>query len=238
MFLLNHLWLHQTLQEANETPVSGTWRKYAAAVFPDETNAAILWSEEQIEELQFEKTAEEIKALKNRVDDQIKEYAEEGGEYDPEDLRWALSIVRSRSFVVDLDEDGKKRLRALLPVADLFNHQPESPVAWALAEAEGQDLDNPWRVIEGDDEDQYFEVLAHRSWKQSEEVLLPYGLETGSELLTSHGLVLEENEAEYLPLYMVHQCAHPTTLYWKRITCSLFATLSGCCGVDRRHIGT
>ena len=32
-------------------------------------------------------------------------------------------------------------------------------------------------------------------------MLLPYGLETSSELLASHGIILPHNEADYLPLY-------------------------------------
>ena len=41
----------------------------------------------------------------------------------PRFCRWALGIVRGRSFLVD-GVDGKRKYRALVPVADLFNHMP------------------------------------------------------------------------------------------------------------------
>ena len=75
-------------------------------------------------------------------------------------------MVRSRSFLVEPPAgaaDGGRTQRALVPVADLFNHQPEAPAEWAAAEAaaaaaaageEERGLmagENPWRLVEGDD---------------------------------------------------------------------------------------
>jgi hypothetical protein len=40
-----------------------------------------------------------------------------------------------------------------------------------------------------------------RDYTAGEEVLLPYGLETSADLVCSHGIVLAENEADYVPVY-------------------------------------
>ena len=42
---------------------------------------------------------------------------------------------------------------------------------------------------------------ADRDYEAGEEVLLPYGLETSADLVCSHGIVLAENEADYVPVY-------------------------------------
>ena len=45
------------------------------------------------------------------------------------------------------------------------------------------------------------DICAHRDFVRGEEVLLPYGLETSADLLCSHGIVLEHNDADYVPVY-------------------------------------
>jgi hypothetical protein len=168
-----------------------------------------------IEQLQYERTVEEVKALRSRLEELCKQTLEEeevvdydedvdeespppgkrkvtisrmqavrlpGGKTMMEDatLRWALSIVRSRSFMLDENDDSPVPRRAIVPVADLFNHQPEGPLAWADMEEE---LANPWQVLRGDDGLLYVDITAHRDYTKGEEVLLPYGLETSADLL-------------------------------------------------------
>jgi hypothetical protein len=178
------------------------WRRYTEAVLPEEAECAVFWEDNQIEALQLERPVEEIKAYKARVFDQLRAYREDGGEADPEQLEWAVGVVRGRSFMLDPTPEGRGRRRALVPVADLFNHAPESPATYAVLEREGGgDLENPWQAIVGDDGEEYVDVAAHRSWRAGEEVLLPYGLESGVEMLAAHGVFLRDNEADYLPLY-------------------------------------
>lgn len=166
-----------------------------------------------IEQLQYERTVEEVKALRSRLEELCKQTLEEeevvdydedeespppgkrkvtisrmqavrlpGGKTMMEDatLRWALSIVRSRSFMLDENDDSPVARRAIVPVADLFNHQPEGPLAWTDMEEE---LANPWQVLRGDDGLLYVDITAHRDYTKGEEVLLPYGLETSADLL-------------------------------------------------------
>jgi hypothetical protein len=178
------------------------WRAYTLRILPRETFAAIAWEEPDIEQLQFERTVEEVKALRSRLEELCKQTLEEeeeqeeqeqeendddddddehvpvprkrkvtiskmqavrlpGGKTMMEDatLRWALSIVRSRSFMLDDNEDSPVVRRAIVPVADLFNHQPEGPLTWAAMDEE---LTNPWSVVRGDDGQLYVDISAHR----------------------------------------------------------------------------
>lgn len=56
-------------------------------------------------------------------------------------------------------------------------------------------------MLRGDDGQLYVDICAHRDFVRGEEVLLPYGLETSADLLCSHGIVLEHNDADYVPVY-------------------------------------
>jgi len=216
--------------------VKAFWRAYTLRILPRETFAAIAWEEADIEQMQYERTVEEVKALRSRLEELCKQTLEEteqfeedeedeededtepvpgkrkvtissmqavrlpGGKTMMEDatLRWALSIVRSRSFMLDENDDSPVLRRAIVPVADLFNHQPEGPLMWASMDEE---LTNPWQVLRGDDGMLYVDICAHRDYTKGEEVLLPYGLETSADLLCSHGIVLAENAADYVPVY-------------------------------------
>ncbi|EKX49717.1 hypothetical protein GUITHDRAFT_104681 [Guillardia theta CCMP2712] len=166
---------------------SKLWQEYANAVLPTALHSAAL-------KLHFDELVRWVErdcAKENNLDE--------------ERLKWALGIVRSRSFLLDSNEDFARPARSLVPAADLFNHLPESPVTWAKLESEFKDsleiLENPWQVVQGDDGDSYIDICSTREWRAGEEVLLPYGLETNIELLSAHGLVLRDNEAEYLVLY-------------------------------------
>lgn len=88
-----------------------------------------------------------------------------------------MSAVITRSFALD-------GLRFMLPLADLFNHRPcrVPRVAWAL---------------HGDS----FQVRALEDVAVGQEVRLCYGEESAAELLAVHGVVLSENEADYLELF-------------------------------------
>jgi len=232
--LLRVLDLTEAGESKFEDDVKAFWRAYTLRILPRETFAAIAWEEVDIESLQYERTVEEVKALRSRLEELCKQTLEEteqveedededednepvpgkrkvtisgmqavrlpGGKTMMEDatLRWALSIVRSRSFMFDENDDSPVVRRAIVPVADLFNHQPEGPLLWASMDEE---LTNPWQVLRGDDGMMYVDICAHRDYSVGEEVLLPYGLETSADLLCSHGIVLKENAADYVPVY-------------------------------------
>ena len=97
----------------------------------------------------------------------------------------------------------------------MCNHEPESPVQYAVKWAEleqrlGVDCDappSPWRLTE----EGSIELLAERATRKGEQVLVPYGEETSSELLCTSGFVPSPNSAEYLTLFdgvvdLVNRC--------------------------------
>ena len=100
---------------------------------------------------------------------------------------------------------GDGSFRALVPFLDMCNHEPESPVQYAVKWAEleqrlGVDCDappSPWRLTE----EGSIELLAERATRKGEQVLVPYGEETSSELLCTSGFVPSPNSAEYLTLF-------------------------------------
>ena len=186
--LLRVLELTDAVETAYDADVKAFWHAYTQRILPRETFAAIAWDESAIEALQYERTVEEVKALRSRLEElctqtleareeiEIAEEEEEdsedegapppplgkrkvtissmqtrrlpGGKSMIEDaaLRWALSIVRSRSFMLDENEDSPVRRRAIVPVADLFNHEPEGPLVWSELD---EQLTNPWQVLRG-----------------------------------------------------------------------------------------
>ena len=211
------------------------WRSYRDAVLPLSSSAAMLWDASEIEELQHEDAVTSAAALADRVSDFLGSCADS----ERDDALWAIGTVYSRSFELQEEggepiaaadrsaagtgEDGEQpRLRALVPLCDLFNHEPESPVAYAARwnEWEGSGRDeppSPWRIEpareparEGGEREGRGEgggsgdglasmavtIRSPYDLARGDEVRLPYGLETNAELLLLHGFVLEDNAAE------------------------------------------
>ena len=152
--------------------------------------------QEEFGELQWPPAVEQVSEYAGQVQDAVRCVAEVAGV--PEDAAaWAVSLVISRSFAV-----GGIEGRALVPLADLFNHGPQPLPEWAAARAEDPEHpETPWSVSE---DGQWFEVRATSAWPAGEEVTIPYGEETTAELLGVHGLVLPDNPSEYLDLFGSH----------------------------------
>lgn len=103
-----------------------------------------------------------------------------------ERARWAVGAVISRSFAAE-------EVRAMVPLADIFNHKPQRP-----ADVAQGDVSPAWRLSE---DGSRFEVRAMEDANVDEEVLISYGEETSAEILAVHGMVLAENEADYLEIF-------------------------------------
>ena len=150
------------------------WIAYCKDYLPRSTNAAIIWDEDEIDELQIPAVVEQAQALSERCIDTYKERfkateaddeAEEADEKlgsngaagrsrtpSLDEWKWAFSMVYSRSFSLEESRDGGKGpLRAMAPFVDMFNHVPESPAEYAAQydawEAAGYDEPpSPWRL--------------------------------------------------------------------------------------------
>lgn len=138
---------------------------------------------------------------------------------------WALAVVLSRSILLHDARGGQ--LRALVPMADLFNHLPESPAEYiAAADASGEEDPPPcWELEEvpiidgeraGDGSKRgggaagagtapavgaWVVARAPHDVCEGHQVVLPYGLETDAELLATHGFLPAPNSAQYWPLF-------------------------------------
>ena len=162
----------------------GPWQGYRSAVLPPlPPPSSMFWSDAELVALQHDEAISAARAARRT-------HRASAGD---ERSQWALAMVCSRSFCLG-DESGR-RLRALLPFFDLFNHLPESPAEYAAAApASGEDEPpSPWTIEEG-----AVVLRAAQPAKQGEEVLLPYGVETSAELLATHGFAMSDNSADYV----------------------------------------
>lgn len=178
---------------------SGRWSEYRAKILPPWTGAAMFWEEAEAEELQWPQAVALARALRMRMTSRT------GGVYSAksknrDEMRWALSIVYSRSFAVEDADDESAAVRCLAPVLDLFNHVPESPVEYAARWAEQDDDDDPpaspWRL-----KGSQVELLAYEDVAAGDEVRIPYGIECSHETLVQSGFIPEPNSADYVPLF-------------------------------------
>ena len=178
---------------------SGRWSEYRAKILPPWTGAAMFWEEAEAEELQWPQAVALARALRMRMASRT------GGVYSAksrnrDEMRWALSIVYSRSFAVEDADDESEAVRCLAPVLDLFNHVPESPVEYAARWAEQEEEDDPpaspWRLMGSQ-----VELLAYEDVAAGDEVRIPYGIECSHETLVQSGFIPEPNSADYVPLF-------------------------------------
>lgn len=185
-------------ESENETS-SKKWELYAR-MLPTRTGCAALWDEETIEQMQFLPAVESALRLKEKfqveVDRAVQEHA-----IPCHAMLWALSIVHSRSFAV-CNERGQ-RIRALVPVADLFNHKSDEPAAAGALDiqlGEGE-TGEAWQLVLDGDSEPWFQMSSLEACASGEEIFINYGHETSAELLTSYGFIPDPNPSEYVPLY-------------------------------------
>ena len=203
--------LARRLIQAVAKDTRGPWRTYAAQAlgWPAEDGsshpplespgAAMFWSKAEVAELQYPAAIELVSKLRRRIASLRAPAGSTAAEW-----AWALAVVHSRSFVLSRSGEAggaERELRALVPFADLLNHESEPPWRYAAEaqawEAQGCDEPpQPWRV-DGED----IVVSAAYPCVSGGEVRVPYGLEGNAELLASHGFILEPNDAEYVTLF-------------------------------------
>ncbi|CAJ1441584.1 unnamed protein product [Effrenium voratum] len=101
------------------------WCGYTAT-FPDPAGAAF-WPKDVLCSLRWPATVEQMLAYSEHIE-QSANWVSQTADVSFERACWAVSTVISRSFCVD-------DVRALIPLADIFNHKPQSSVSWAAKEA-------------------------------------------------------------------------------------------------------
>ena len=131
----------QNEQDKYPTEKLLVWARYRA-MLPSSTGAAAFWRRDMIKELQHADAVEETTRLAMAFNGYATRNADDKNSKDQ--ILWALSLVHSRSFSV-VTPNGTAR--ALVPFADLFNHNPESP---AQARKTDGILQNALRVKHAD----------------------------------------------------------------------------------------
>ena len=191
----NHPLVPMLFLSSQRNNASGVWADYLGTQLPQHVVAA---SALGLDEVQIEAIADsEARALVREHRAVFDGMVTLVGAAFPElldepALRWAASMVVSRSFQIALprtlpgDEGhqaeegvegegggprGIAKRRVMLPFADFFNHAPGSGSAvWYDANADA------------------FKLKTLRSWRAGEEVFIDYGDLSPQELLAQHGI--------------------------------------------------
>eukprot|EP00873_Tetraselmis_striata_P038648 jgi/Tetstr1/458912/TSEL_000378.t1 len=186
------------LQQINDE--SALFHQYVAAL-PAELHLAWLWSERELRELQSEAVADSARSVRDHVESQYEElphlpeeYAALGAGVSWEEFRWAMSVVHSRSFAASMPGSGR-RLRCIVPIADMFNHGSPRP---------GGAPQHRWRLAPGPDSSgagARFVVEAAGGAAAGSELLITYGRKKNADLLVEYGFVEADNSWERGVLY-------------------------------------
>jgi hypothetical protein len=116
------------------------WARYAA-LLPSGTGAAALWHSELVDELQSPPAVDAAQSARLHFRSQAARLRD----VPLHSALWAMTMVHSRSFALELPGEG--RFRVLAPLADLINNEQAS----AADAAGGGDDDgqSPWRMADG-----------------------------------------------------------------------------------------
>lgn len=180
-------------EEADQRASSARfWRRYTELHFVNVSRGAAFWDWEQIAELGWQPAMQQLGEYAQHIRAAVHEAAS-WANASLEDGQWAVGAVISRSFAVD------DVARALVPFADLFNHEPQAPWRWAaLLSEDPEQAPTPWSWSE---DGRWFELRAPRHVELGEEVTIPYGEDTNAELLAVHGFVPRDSESDYVELF-------------------------------------
>jgi len=107
-----------------------------------------------------------------------------------DNYKWALSTIWSRFVslrdVPDDDSQHKPQtLKAMVPVFDMLNHDPEAEMAHFF-----------------DAEARAFKLVSHQHWNAGSQLFINYGALSNHKLLTLYGFVLSDNPFDAIDVWM------------------------------------
>jgi len=115
---------------------------------------------------------------------------------------YAHPQVHSRSFLLTGTLTGT---RALVPMADQFNHAPPTEQQQQQQQQQQQGGDGaqrtPWEVTRTADGKTMFTIAASRDLACGEEATISYGHDSNAELLVSYGFVPPRSVTDAVALY-------------------------------------
>ncbi|KAK3240323.1 hypothetical protein CYMTET_49831, partial [Cymbomonas tetramitiformis] len=175
------------------------WASYAAFL-PTDFSSVTAWTDEQIAELQVEGAIAAAHDLRDHLRHQAKLASSLHPTLGADRIAWALLMVHSRSFWLEVPPACREqlrprpqsaKLRVLVPFADQFNHafKPSDSAC-----------EKPWELQSSVD-GLRFQVVADRNFQKGEQLTFDYGHSKNIELLVSYGFVIPRNAADTVALY-------------------------------------
>ena len=168
------------------------WKPYID-ILPtkEDVYPSFIWSDEELELLRGSPTFAASKSLKAKIDKEyievvetvLKRYPAEFPleKYNPEIFTWAFVMLLSRAARLSSKLNGEEL--ALVPYADLMNHNPYSNT-YIDAQRSGMPLISRTEEVA---------VYADRSYKKFEQVFINYGEKGNGDLLLLYGFALDRN---------------------------------------------
>merc|ERR1711871_1388999 len=159
----------------------------------EEVNPAYVWSDEELRMLLGSPTYPAAKSLRKKIETEFDElqstpFSRNGQQFPPQlytfDLfLWSFVILFSRAARLTSKLDGEEL--ALVPYADLMNHNPYSNTY-----IDSQTSGGITSFINKKEE---VAIYSDRSYKKFEQVFISYGEKSNSDLLLLYGFALERN---------------------------------------------
>lgn len=175
------------------------WASYAAFL-PTNFSSVTAWTDEQIAELQVDEAIQAVHELRDHLQYQAKLASSLHPALAADRIAWALLMVHSRSFWLEVPpvymeqvrpRPQSTKLRVLVPFADQFNH---------AFKPSDSTCDTPWELQSSVD-GLHFQVVADRNFQKGEQLTFDYGHSKNIELLVSYGFLIPENAADTVALY-------------------------------------
>eukprot|EP00596_Hydrurales_sp_CCMP1899_P010112 CAMPEP_0119051472 /NCGR_PEP_ID=MMETSP1177-20130426/73074_1 /TAXON_ID=2985 /ORGANISM="Ochromonas sp, Strain CCMP1899" /LENGTH=569 /DNA_ID=CAMNT_0007030679 /DNA_START=102 /DNA_END=1811 /DNA_ORIENTATION=- len=168
------------------------WKEYFS-VLPDaeEVYPSFVWTDSELESLKGSPTYSASKSLRGKLEREFQEvkdriFSKNPDKFPPEKFTvelflWAFIMLFSRAARLSLKVGGEEL--ALVPYADLMNHNPYSNT-YIDAQRSGMPLVSRTEEVA---------VYADRSYKKFEQVFINYGEKGNADLLLLYGFALDRN---------------------------------------------
>mmetsp|Transcript_15842 Transcript_15842/g.20937 ORF Transcript_15842/g.20937 Transcript_15842/m.20937 type:complete len:506 (+) Transcript_15842:53-1570(+) len=181
---------------------SSFWKPYID-VLPtlEEVNPTIVWSEEDLATLEGSPLVSATISLKLKLKKEFETLNEDifqkypdifpADVFNLEAYKWAFVMLFSRAICINNLEDGPAI--ALVPYADLFNHNPFASSFIDARSKGGFFTQKKQEVV----------VYADRGYKKFEQVFISYGQKSNLELLLLYGFALDRNPYNSVDLTVV-----------------------------------
>jgi histone-lysine N-methyltransferase SETD3 len=161
----------------------GFWKPYIDILPTDYSHIAAHFSESEMACLEGSYITGVVRTRRKQEDDSYNALAAclKESWFTREDFAWGYSIVKSRVYSVVL---GGKESRAMVPLADMFDHNPDKSLRWIKASDTG------------------FIVTARESVEQGAALFESYGVRCNARLLNVYGFCVDFNPENHAEIFL------------------------------------